>query len=98
MELFCRFEVHEYMDEHPRQETRTFLGNTEEEIAENAKKWAKSMTEMYSGGPTTFVKVMTKDEAEAHVREVCAYEDAHPQEDSETFKQKIWNLFYKCYG
>lgn len=97
MELFCEFSVHEYMDEHPRKEVRTFIGESEEAIEDTAKKWAKVMTDNYSGGPTTFVKIMNKEEAEAHIKDVCAYEDTHPQEDSETFKQEMWNLFYKCY-
>ena len=97
MELFCEFSVHEYMDEHPRKEVRTFIGESEEVIENNAKKWAKEMTIRYSGGPTTFVKVMNKEEAEAHIKDICAYEDAHPQPDSEEWKQEMWNLFYKCY-
>ena len=97
MELFCEFSVHEYMDEHPRQEVRTFIGENAEAIESSAKDWAKRMTYNYSGGPTNFVKVMNKEEAEAHIKDICAYEDAHPQEDSETFKQEMWNLFYKCY-
>ena len=98
MELFCEFSVHEYMDEHPRKEVRTFIGESEEAIEDTAKKWAKGMTDAYSGGPTTFVKIMNKEEAEAHIKEICAYEDAHPQEDSEEWKQEMWNLFYKCYN
>lgn len=97
MELFCEFSVHEYMDEHPRKEVRTFIGESEEAIESSARDWAKRMTACYSGGPTNFVKVMSKEEAESHIREIVTYEDEHPQEDSETFKQEMWNLFYKCY-
>ena len=98
MELFCEFSVHEYMDEYPRKHVRTFIGESKEVIEDTAKKWAKGMTEMYSGGPTNFVKIMNKEEAEAHIKEICAYEDAHPQEDSEEWKHEMWNLFYKCYN
>ena len=97
MELFCEFSVHEYMDEYPRKHVQTFLGETKEDIEKNAKEYASQMTLSYSGGPTTFIKVMNKEEAEAHVKDVIAYEDAHPQPDSEEFKQEIWNIFYKCY-
>lgn len=97
MELFCEFSVHEYMDEHPRKHVQTFLGETKEDIEKNAKEYASQMTLAYSGGPTTFIKVMNKEEAEAHVKDVIAYEDAHPQEDSEEFKQEMWNIFYRCY-
>lgn len=97
MELFCEFSIHEYMDEHPRKHVQTFLGETEEDIEKNAKEYASQMTLAYSGGPTTFIKVMNKEEAEAHIKDVIAYEDAHPQEDSEEFKQEMWNIFYRCY-
>lgn len=97
MELFCEFSVHEYMDEHPRKHVQTFLGETKEDIEKNAKEYASQMTLAYSGGPTTFIKVMNKEEAETHIKEVIAYEDAHPQEDSEEFKQEMWNIFYRCY-
>ena len=97
MELFCEFSVHEYMDEHPRKHVQTFLGETEEDIEKNAKEYASQMTLAYSGGPTTFIKVMNKEEAEAHIKDVIAYEDEHPQEDSEEFKQEMWNIFYRCY-
>ena len=85
------------MDEHPRKEVRTFIGESKEAIEDVARKWARAMTDNYSGGPTTFVKIMNKEEAEAHIKEICDYEDNHPQEDSEEFKQEMWNLFYKCY-
>ena len=97
MELFCEFSVHEYMDEHLRKHVQTFLGETKEDIEKNAKEYASQMTLAYSGGPTTFIKVMNKEEAEAHIKDVIAYEDAHPQEDSEEFKQEMWNIFYRCY-
>lgn len=41
---------------------------------------------------------MNKEEAEAHIKEICEYEDQHPQEDSETWKQEMWNLYNKCYN
>lgn len=97
MELFCEFSVHEFIDEFPRKEVRTFIGESEEDIESNARDWAKQMTDMYSGGPTTFIKVMNKQEAEAHINELITYEDANPQPDSEEFKQEMWNLFHKCY-
>jgi hypothetical protein len=56
------------------------------------------MTDAYSGGPTTFIKVMNKEEAEAHVLELCEYEDAHPQPDSAEFKENIRNIFNQCYN
>lgn len=98
MELFCEFSVHEYMDEYPRKHVQTFLGETKEDIEKNAKEYASQMTLAYSGGPTTFIKVMNKEEAEAHIKDVIAYEDAHPQEDSEDFKKDILEIFHRCYS
>ena len=97
MELFCKFEVHEYMDMYPRDHVRTFIAEDEEAIKKEAIRYAQHMNQNYSGGTTRFIKVMTKEEAEAHVKSICDYEDKHPQPDSEEFKQKMWNLFYKCY-
>lgn len=97
MEKFCLFSVHEYMDMHPHNEVRSFKGENEADIASNASMWAKEMTRNYSGGPTRFIKVMDSDEAKAHVEGLVKYEDEHPQDDSETFIQEMWNLYYKCY-
>lgn len=97
MELFCKFEVHEYMDMYPRDHVRTFIAKDEETIKKEAIRYAQHMNQNYSGGTTRFIKVMTKEEAEAHVKSICDYEDKHPQPDSEEFKQEMWNLFYKCY-
>jgi len=98
MELFCQFEVHDYMDEYPRKHVRTFIANDEEAIRKEAIKYAQHMNRNYSGGTTTFIKIMNKEEAEAHIKEVCDYEDQHPQEDSSEFKDKIVSLFNKCYN
>ena len=98
MELFCQFEVHDYMDEYPRKHVRTFIANDEESIRKEAIKYAQHMNKYYSGGTTKFIKVMNKDEAEAHIKEICEYEDQHSQEDSETWKQEMWDLYNKCYN
>jgi len=98
MELFVEFSVHEYMDMYPRKHVRTFIGESKEAIEKTAKEWAKQMTDMYSGGPTSFVKIMNKEEAEAHIKDVIAYEDAHPQEDSEDFKKDILDILHRCYS
>lgn len=97
MELFCKFEVHEYMDMYPIDHVRTFIAEDEQAIKKEAIRYAQHMNQNYSGGTTRFIKVMTKEEAEAHVKSICDYEDKHPQPDSEEFKQEMWNLFYKCY-
>jgi hypothetical protein len=81
MELFCKFKVHEYMDMYPRDHVRTFIAEDEEAIKKEAIRYAQHMNQNYSGGTTRFIKVMTKEEAEAHVKSICDYEDKHPQPD-----------------
>ena len=97
MEKFVLFKVHEYMDMYPREEVVTFSGENEDEIRSNALNWAKEITENYSGGPTRFVKVMSKEEAKKHVEKLVRHEEVYPQDDSETFIREMWNLYYKCY-
>lgn len=97
MELFCKFSVQSPMDMYPTNHVRTFIADSEDSIREAAIKWADQMNHMPCSEHTTFVKVMNKEEAEAHVKSVCDYEDKHPQPDSEEWKQEVWNLFYKCY-
>ena len=98
MELFCKFSVQSPMDMHPTNHVRTFIADSEDNIREAAIKWADQMNHMPCSEHTTFVKVMNKEEAEAHIKEVCDYEDQHPQEDSNEFKDKIVSLFNKCYN
>ena len=57
MKKFVEFSLHEYMDEHPTQQVRLWEGETIEAIEAEARAWAKQMTELYSGGPTSFIKI-----------------------------------------
>ena len=98
MELFCEFSIHEYMDMYPRKHVRTFIADSEDSIREAASKWADQMNHMPCSEHTTFVKVMNKEEAEAHIKDVIAYEDAHPQEDSEDFKKDMLDILHRCYS
>ena len=61
MKRFVEFSVHEYMDMYPCKEIATIEGNTIEDIEAKAKEYAAYMSEWYSG-PTSFVKILTKDE------------------------------------
>ena len=97
MERFCEFRLHEYMDMHPTKKVRTFIGNDEEDIAAKAAKYAQYMTKTYSGGPTTFIKVMSSKEAKSHIADLVAYEKSHWQIDSQEFIDNINNLYSKCY-
>ena len=98
MELFCKFSVQSPMDMHPTDHVITFIADSEDSIREAAIKWADIMNHMPCSEHTTFVKVMNKEEAEAHVKDVIAYEDAHPQEDSEDFKKEILDILHRCYS
>ena len=62
MKRFVKFSVHEYMDMHPHTEMRIYEGDSLESITTLAKEWAENMTKAYSGGPTTFDRVLTFDE------------------------------------
>lgn len=97
MEKFCEFLVHEYMDMHPRTHVRTFVADTIDGIREKAIKYAQYMNKNYSGGTTTFKKVMNAKEAKAHVDSVISYEKANWQDGSQEFIDNINNLYKKCY-
>lgn len=106
MEKFCEFEVHEYMDMYPRTEVRTIKGEDKAEITANAVKWAKWMTDIYSGGPTRFVKILTKSEAAEYMvsqYKECLMDTRWPDSDNieEAIKvtsEKNIRLFFDCYG
>ena len=83
---------------YPTKHVMTFIADSEDNIREAAIKWADQMNHMPCSEHTTFVKIMNREEAEAHIKEVCEYEDQHPQEDSDEFKDKIISLFNKCYN
>ena len=98
MEKFCLFRVHEYMDMYPRDHVQTIIAEDEETIRKEAIRFAQHMNQNYSGGTTTFIKVMSKEEAQAHVDKLADYEKNHPQPDSEDFMNGIMKLFNKCYN
>lgn len=98
MELFCKFSVQSPMDMYPTNHVMTFIADSEDSIREAAIKWADQMNHMPCSEHTTFVKIMNKEEAEAHIKDVIAYEDAHPQGDSEDFKKNILEIFHRCYS
>ena len=98
MELFCEFSVQSPMDMYPAKHVRTFIADSKDNIREAAVKWADQMNHMPCSEHTTFVKIMNKEEAEAHIKDVIAYEDAHPQEDSEDFKKEMLDILHRCYS
>jgi hypothetical protein len=86
------------MDEFPRDDVRTFKGQSEEDIRENAIQFAHSMTHNYSGGTTRFIKVMTAEEAWKVVEKIIDNEAKNPAEDSEEFIERAKRLYNNCYG
>lgn len=93
---FQLFSIHEYMDEHPWEEVRI-------STKEDAIEYARHMTEVYSGGPTTYVKELTEEEAMKYILNQCEYALNHPAEDEEElekYQNVISNLmqkYWECY-
>jgi len=93
---FQLFSIHEYMDEQPWEEVMIC---TKEEAIEHARH----MTETYSGGPTTYVKELTAEEAMKYILGQYEYALNHPAED-ETELEKYQNVidslmqdYWNCY-
>ena len=57
MKRFVEFSLHEYMDEHPTQQVRIVESENLEAIEIISKEYAAGISKVYSGGPTSFVKV-----------------------------------------
>lgn len=106
MEKFCLFEVHEYMDMYPHKEVRTFKGEDKSDIITKANDWANKMTQNYSGGPTRFVKIMTRDEAADFMSsefKKCLMNTGWPDDMNIEDVLKVTSennirLFFDCYG
>ena len=97
MKKFVEFSLHEYMDMYPTQQVRIMEGKNLEAIQVEAKAWAKQMTELYSGGPTSFVKVWTKEEAREWIdRNKAQIGEDHSSEDKEWINS-VEDAFYTCY-
>ena len=97
MKRFVEFSLHEYTDEHPTQQVRIMEGENLEAIESTSKEYAAGISKVYSGGPTSFVKVWTKEEA----REWIDRNKAQIGEDSSS-EDKEWidsveGAFYTCY-
>ena len=105
MKRFCKFELHEFMDFHPTVEVQVIEGSSVEEIASNAKKWAKQMTVTYSGGPTTFKNVMSKEEAAEYLCKefkasllcTCYPKEEAIEDAQKPVSKKNIMLFFECY-
>lgn len=96
MKRFVKFIVHEYMDMYPRTEMRICEGETLESITAKAKEWADQMTAHYSGGPTTFEKVLSEEEAFDWFKKEIQSIKYPSQEDFEWIKRTIDSI-NECY-
>lgn len=97
MERFCKFYVHDYMDMYPRTSVRTFSGEDLESIKEEALQYQNHMRQMYSGGETTFVKVLSAAEAREYLDKEIA-KISHPDPEDKEWIGKVNNIYNKCYG
>lgn len=97
MKKFVEFSLHEYMDEHPTQQVRIWEGETIEAIEAEAIAWAKQMTELYSGGPTSFIKVWTKEEAREWIDKNKAQIGENPSSEDKEWIDSVEDAFYTCY-
>ena len=96
MEKFCEFHVHDYMDMYPRTHVRTFMGEDLESIRTAALQYQDHMRQTYSGGETTFVKVLSAAEAREYLDKEIA-EISHPDSEDKEWIEKVNNLYNKCY-
>ena len=97
MKKFVEFSFHEYMNMYPTQEVRIMEGKNLEAIKVEAKAWAKQMTELYSGGPTSFVKVWTKEEAREWIDRNKAQIGKDPSSEDKEWIDRVEDAFYTCY-
>lgn len=97
MKRFVEFSLYEYMDEYPTQQVRLMEGENLEAIENASKKYAEDITKMYSGGPTSFVKVWTKEEAREWIEKNKAQIGENPSFEDETWIDAVEEDFYYCY-
>ena len=97
MKRFVEFSLHEYMDMYPRQQVRVWEGETIQAIEAEARAWAKQMTELYSGGPTSFIKVWDFNEANNwFIKELKAI-GSNPDSADEEWIENAKKTLEECY-
>lgn len=97
MKRFCKFLLHDYMDLKPREEIKIFIGNSYEDITKTCKEYSEHMNKTYSGGTTTFVKILSEEEAKSCVNEIIQRELSDKQPDSDYIINSVKNKFTECY-
>lgn len=78
MRLLVEFEIHEYMDMYPRKKVLVFGGIKVEDIIKKATDWADDMNITYSGGTTTFKRVLPHREAVEYISKEIDYTLENP--------------------
>lgn len=97
MKKFVEFSLHEYMDMYPTQQVRIMEGENLEAIKSASKEFAASMSKVYSGGPTSFVKVWTKEEAREWIDRNKAQIGKDPSSEDKEWIDNVEDAFYTCY-
>lgn len=97
MKRFVEFSLHEYMDEHPTQQVLIMEGKNLEAIESTSKEYAADISKVYSGGPTSFVKIWTKEEAREWIDRNKAQIGEDPSSEDKKWIDSIEDIFYTCY-
>lgn len=97
MKRFVEFSLHEYMDEYPTQQVLIMEGKNLEAIESASKEYAADISKVYSGGPTSFVKVWTKEEAREWIDRNKAQIGEDPSSEDKEWINSIEDIFYTCY-
>ena len=98
MKKFVEFSLHEYMDMYPTQQVRIMEGKNLEAIESASKEFAAGMSKVYSGGPTSFVKVWTKEEAREWIDRNKAQIGEDPSSEDKEWIDNVEDAFYACYA
>ena len=97
MKRFVEFSLHEYMDEHPTQQVRIMESENLEAIEVISKEYAAGISKVYSGGPTSFVKVWTKEEAREWIDKNKTQIGENPSSEDKEWIDNVEDAFYTCY-
>ena len=97
MKKFVEFSLHEYMDMYPTQQVRIMEGENLEAIKSASKEYAARISKVYSGGPTSFVKVWTKEEAREWIDRNKAQIGEDPSSEDKESIDNVEDAFYTCY-
>ena len=100
MRKFIEFKLHDYMDMYP---TSSFIAMEESEVQD----YVDYMRKNYSGGTTSFVRVLTKEEATEHIlkeiksvidRPTITHSDGSLDSKDVEFINNLIIEFNTCYG